>query len=60
MQFPPEPVDDLTAYVIGMRYTKQLKEQPIVEVIKEENLEELEAKRLAAFKKLYNEGDTNE
>ena len=60
MQFPPEPVDDLTAYVIGMRYTKQLKEQPVLEVKKEENLQELEAKRLAAFKKLYNEGDTNE
>ena len=60
MQFPPKPVDDLTAYVIGMRYTKQLKEQPVIEVKKEENLQELEAKRLAAFKKLYNEGDTNE
>ena len=24
MQFPPEPVDDLTALVIGLRYTKQL------------------------------------
>ena len=33
-----------------MRYTKQLKEQPVLEVKKEENLQELEAKRLAALK----------
>ena len=61
MQFPPEPVDDLTAYVIGKRYTKQLKAETTIENSNSEvSGEELEARRLAAIKKLYNEGDTHE
>lgn len=61
MQFPPEPVDDLTAYVIGKRYTQQLKEETTIEPSNSEvSGDELEAKRLAAIKKLYNEGDTHE
>ena len=61
MQFPPEPVDDLTAYVIGKRYTKQLKAETTIETSNSEvSGEELEARRLAAIKKLYNEGDAHE
>ncbi len=60
MQFPPEPVDDLTAYVIGKRYTKQLKEEDHNKLQDCKVEDDLEAKRLAAIKKLYNEGDTHE
>ena len=60
MQFPPEPVDDLTAYVIGKRYTKQLKEEDYNKLQDCKVEDDLEAKRLAAIKKLYNEGDTHE
>ena len=60
MQFPPEPVDDLTAYVIGKRYTKQLKEEDYNKLQDCKVEEDLEAKRLAAIKKLYNEGDAHE
>lgn len=59
MQFPPEPIDDLTAYVIGMRYTKQL-QQAVSAVEETINNDELEAKRLDAIQRLYNEGDNNE
>lgn len=59
MQFPPEPVDDLTAYVIGMRYTKQL--QAHTQTVKDDvDTDTLASKRLAAIKRLYNEGDTHE
>ena len=46
MQFPPEPVDDLTALVIGLRYTKQLTQSKAE--VKEETISssELEEKRL--------------
>ena len=60
MQFPPEPVDDLTAYVIGKRYTKQLKEEDYNKLQDCKAEDDLEAKRLSAIKKLYNEGDTHE
>lgn len=50
MQFPPEPVDDLTAYVIGKRYTKQLKEEDYNKLQDCKVEEDLEAKRLAAIK----------
>lgn len=59
MQFPPEPIDDLTAYVIGMRYTKQLQHvaDPVEDVV---NDSDIEAKRREAIKHLYNEGETND
>lgn len=60
MQFPPEPVDDLTAYVIGKRYTKQLKEENYNKLQDCKVEDDLEAKRLAAIRKLYNEGETHE
>ena len=59
MQFPPEPVDDLTAYVIGKRYTQQL-EVNSTTIQNGDGGKSLEAKRLAAIKKLYNEGDMHE
>ena len=59
MQFPPEPVDDLTAYIIGKRYTQQLEVNSTI-IRNEDGGKSLEAKRLAAIKKLYNEGDTHE
>lgn len=57
MQFPPEPVDDLTALVIGWRYTKQLAQNEAA--IKEETMSssELEEKRLHAMEQLYGKGD---
>ena len=53
-------LDDLTAYVIGKRYTKQLKEENYNKLQDCKVEEDLEAKRLAAIKKLYNEGDAHE
>ena len=60
MQFPPEPVDDLTALVIGLRYTKQLAQNEAA--IKEEtmNSSELEEKRLHAMEQLYGKGDNHD
>ena len=52
-----EPVDDLTALVIGLRYTKQLAQSK--EEVKEEMISssELEEKRLHAMEQLYGKGD---
>ena len=60
MQFPPEPVDDLTALVIGLRYTKQLAQNEAA--IKEETMSssELEEKRLHAMEQLYGKGDNHD
>ena len=60
MQFPPEPVDDLTALVIGLRYTKQLAQNE--SAIKEETMSssELEEKRLHAMEQLYGKGDNHD
>lgn len=59
MQFPPEPIDDLTAYVIGMRYTKQL--QHVADQVEDVvNDSDIEAKRRDAIQRLYNEGETND
>lgn len=59
MQFPPEPIDDLTAYVIGLRYTKQLQHmsEQVEEVV---NDSEVQAKRREAIQRLYDEGETND
>ena len=60
MQFPPEPVDDLTALVIGLRYTKQLAQNEAA--VKEETMSssELEEKRLHAMEQLYGKGDNHD
>ena len=52
-----EPVDDLTALVIGLRYTKQLAQSK--EEVKEETISssELEEKRLHAMEQLYGKGE---
>ena len=49
MQFPPEPVDDLTALVIGLRYTKQLAQSKAE--VKEEMISssELEEKTITCY-----------
>lgn len=59
MQFPPEPIDDLTAYVIGLRYTKQLQHmsEQVEDVV---NDSEVQAKRREAIQRLYDEGETND
>ena len=46
--------------VIGKLYTKQLKEEDYNKLQDCKVEDDLEAKRLAAIKKLYNEGDTHE
>lgn len=60
MQFPPEPVDDLTAFVIGLRYTKQLSQG--VNDIQGDTMDasELEEKRLHAMEQLYGKGEVHE
>ena len=60
MQFPPEPVDDLTAFVIGLRYTKQLNQ--IANDIQNDMMDssELEEKRLHAMEQLYGKGEVHE
>ena len=60
MQFPPEPVDDLTAFVIGLRYTKQLSQA--VNDIQGDTMDasELEEKRLHAMEQLYGKGEVHE
>ena len=60
MQFPPEPVDDLTALVIGLRYTKQLTQSKAE--VKEETISssELEEKRLRAMEQLYGKGEVHD
>ena len=60
MQFPPEPVDDLTALVIGLRYTKQLAQSKAE--VKEETISssELEEKRLHAMEQLYGKGEVHD
>ncbi|WP_282003383.1 hypothetical protein [Veillonella denticariosi] len=60
MQFPPEPVDDLTAYVIALRYTKQLIQSALA--AKEDDIDsgELQEKRLHAMEQLYGKGDRHE
>lgn len=57
MQFPPEPVDDLTAYVIGLRYTKQLVQVALTSASHSCSTETLQAKRLEAMKSLYEKGE---
>ena len=60
MQFPPEPVDDLTAFIIGLRYTKQLNQ--IANDIQSNMMDsgELEEKRLHAMEQLYGKGEVHE
>ena len=60
MQFPPEPVDDLTAFVIGLRYTKQLNQT--ANDIQSDMMDssELEEKRLHAMEQLYGKGEVHE
>lgn len=60
MQFPPEPVDDLTAFVIGLRYTKQLNQT--ANDIQSDMMDssELEEKRLHAMEQLYGKGEVHD
>ena len=60
MQFPPEPVDDLTAFVIGLRYTKQLSQA--AKNIQDDTMDAsvLEEKRLYAMEQLYGKGEVHE
>lgn len=60
MQFPPEPVDDLTALVIGRRYTKQLDTHMSQSEESKLSLDELNQKRHEAIKRLYDKGDLHE
>ena len=60
MQFPPEPVDDLTAFVIGLRYTKQLNQTANDIQSNMMDSGELEEKRLHAMEQLYGKGEVHE
>ena len=60
MQFPPEPVDDLTALVIGLRYTKQLAQNELAAKEDTVDANELEEKRLHAMEQLYGKGEAHD
>ena len=60
MQFPPEPVDDLTAFVIGLRYTKQLSQAAKDIQGDVMDASTLEEKRLHAMEQLYGKGEVHE
>lgn len=60
MQFPPEPVDDLTAFIIGLRYTKQLNQTANDIQSNMMDSGELEEKRLHAMEQLYGKGGVHE
>ena len=61
MQFPPEPVDDLTAFIIGLRLYKTVKTKTANDI--QSNMMdsgELEEKRLHAMEQLYGKGEVHE
>ena len=60
MQFPPEPVDDLTALVIGLRYTKQLAQNELAAKEDTVDANELEEKQLHAMEQLYGKGEAHD